>query len=74
MALVRNLIAEVASILGIEVGCILNGDRKFFYNLGLSTLIANCVEAGYPLTWLAMAIMIHGAPRVVQSHNTCGHP
>ena len=47
-ALIRNLLSEVAVILGMHTGTLFNDFEKFFEQIDIEILIANAIEVDFP--------------------------
>ncbi len=73
-ACLRNLMAEIAALLGFITGGLLNDFVKFFDSIDIPTLIKNAQEAKFPLPELALILFQHIAPRVIQHASACSFP
>ncbi len=69
-ACLRNLKAEVASMLGISICCLYNDFHNLFGSLDLVTLIDKARQANFPLESLVRILAQHTAPKVIQLKDT----
>ncbi len=73
-ACLRNLMAEIAVLLGFITVGLLNDFMMFFDSIDIPALIKNAQEANFPLPELALISFQHVAPRVIQRASAYSFP
>ena len=71
-ALLRNVVSEVAVVLGYEVATVFNDFEKFFDTMNVPTLLVESIFVDFPKVDLALFIQQHLAPRIIQCNGFAG--
>ena len=73
-ALLRNLTAEVATLIGDHAVTMFNDFQKLFDNIDLVVLMQEAVHLNVPLGEFLIGLQQHSAPRVLQCAGFSGTP
>jgi len=68
----RSIKAEVYSLTEDQVIGVFHDFAKFFDTIDIEILINKAIEADFPMLDLALTIMQHVAPRIIQCDSFCG--